>query len=66
MPSGGGAGSSGAAGDDFGRIGGSLEQPTEAPEPPGRMAPVGSSGSGTGDAGTPIPPNADLQPAARM
>jgi len=60
-PAGGGAGGSGAAGVETGRIGGPLDRPVSPPAPPGRMAPVGSCGSGDGDSGVPIPPDVDLQ-----
>ncbi len=59
-----GAGGSGAAGYEAGRIGSSLEAPTLPPQTPGitysRMSPVGSSGSGSGDRGNPIPPEVSL------
>ena len=63
-PTGSGAGGSGAGGDQFGRVGSSLESPTMPPQPAGitysRMSPVGSSGSGDGDRGSPIPPDVSL------
>ena len=59
-----GAGGSGAAGYEAGRVGSSLEAPTLPPQPAGitysRMSPVGSSGSGLGDRGNPIPPEISL------
>lgn len=59
-----GAGGSGAAGYEAGRVGSSLEAPTLPPQPAGitysRMSPVGSSGSGSGDRGNPIPPEVSL------
>jgi len=61
---GGGAGGSAAAGYQFGRIGSTVESPTLPPQPAGitysRMSPVGSSGSGGGDRGNPIPPDVSL------
>ncbi len=76
-PTGGGAGGSAAAGYQFGRISSTLESPTLPPQPAGidssRMSPVGSSGSGNGDRGNPIPPDVSLlappdpaPPAARL
>ena len=63
-PTGAGAGGSAAGGYQFGRIGSSLESPTLPPQPAGitysRMSPVGSSGSGDGDRGNPIPPDVSL------
>ena len=63
-PTGSGAGGSAAGGDQFGRIGSTLESPTLPPQPAGitysRMSPVGSSGSGDGDRGNPIPPDVSL------
>ncbi len=63
-PTGSGAGGSGAAGAQFGRIGSSIEGPTLPPQPAGitcsRMSPVGSSGSGNGDRGNPVPPDVSL------
>ncbi len=63
-PTGSGAGGSAAAGAQFGRIGSTLESPTLPPQPAGitysRMSPVGSSGSGGGDRGNPIPPDVSL------
>ncbi len=63
-PTGAGAGGSGAAGNEFGRVGSSIEGPTLPPQPAGitysRMSPVGSSGSGDGDRGNPIPPDVSL------
>ena len=59
-----GAGGSAAAGYEAGRVGSSREQPTLPPQPAGitesRMSPVGSSGSGLGDRGNPIPPEVSL------
>ena len=63
-PTGAGAGGSAAAGYEAGRVGSSLEEPTLPPQPVGitysRMSPVGSSGSGLGDRGNPIPPDVSL------
>jgi len=63
-PTGAGAGGSAAAGYEAGRVGSSLESPTLPPQPAGitysRMSPVGSSGSGLGDRGNPIPPDVSL------
>ena len=63
-PTGSGAGGSAAGGAQFGRIGSSLEMPTLPDQPAGitysRMSPVGSSGSGSGDRGNPIPPDISL------
>lgn len=63
-PTGSGAGGSGAGGYQFGRVGSSIESPTLPPQPAGitysRMSPVGSSGSGNGDRGNPIPPEVSL------
>ena len=59
-----GAGGSAAAGYEAGRVGSSREEPTLPPQPQGitqsRMSPVGSSGSGLGDRGNPIPPEVSL------
>ena len=66
-----GAGGSAAAGYQFGRIGSTIESPTLPVQPGGikdkngdivqsRMSPVGSSGSGGGDRGNPIPPDVSL------
>lgn len=59
-----GAGGSAAAGYEAGRVGSSREEPTLPPQPVGitdsRMSPVGSSGSGLGDRGNPIPPEVSL------
>ena len=59
-----GAGGSAAAGYEAGRVGSSREEPTLPPQPQGitqsRMSPVGSSGSGLGDRGNPIPPDVSL------
>lgn len=59
-----GAGGSAAAGAQFGRLGSTIESPTLPPQPAGinysRMSPVGSSGSGLGDRGNPIPPDVSL------
>ena len=63
-PTGSGAGGSAAAGYQFGRIGSTIESPTLPPQPAGitysRMSPVGSSGSGLGDRGNPVPPDVSL------
>lgn len=63
-PTGAGAGGSAAAGYEAGRVGSSRENPTLPPQPQGitysRMSPVGSSGSGLGDRGNPIPPDVSL------
>lgn len=63
-PTGAGAGGSAAAGYEAGRVGSSREEPTLPPQPAGitysRMSPVGSSGSGSGDRGNPIPPEVSL------
>jgi hypothetical protein len=63
-PTGAGAGGSAAAGYEAGRVGSSREEPTLPPQPAGietsRMSPVGSSGSGLGDRGHPIPPEVSL------
>jgi hypothetical protein len=63
-PTGAGAGGSAAGGYQFGRIGSTLESPTLPDQPAGitysRMSPVGSSGSGNGDRGNPIPPDVSL------
>ena len=63
-PTGAGAGGSAAAGYEAGRVGSSREAPTLPPQPAGitysRMSPVGSSGSGLGDRGNPIPPEVSL------
>ncbi len=63
-PTGAGAGGSAAAGYEAGRVGSSREEPTLPPQPAGietsRMSPVGSSGSGLGDRGHPIPPDVSL------
>ncbi len=63
-PTGAGAGGSAAAGYEAGRVGSSREEPTLPPQPAGidssRMSPVGSSGSGLGDRGSPIPPEVSL------
>lgn len=59
-----GAGGSAAGGYEVGRVGSTLEEPTLPPQPYGvthsRMSPVGSSGSGLGDRGNPIPPEVSL------
>ncbi len=59
-----GAGGSAAAGYEAGRVGSSREEPTLPPQPAGitdsRMSPIGSSGSGLGDRGHPIPPEVSL------
>ena len=59
-----GAGGSAAAGYEAGRVGSTLEEPVLPPQPTGitysRMSPVGSSGSGLGDRGNPIPPDVSL------
>jgi len=63
-PTGAGAGGSGAGGFEYGRVGSTLEKPTVPLQPYGitysRMSPVGSSGSGLGDRGNPIPPEVSL------
>ncbi len=63
-PTGSGAGGSAAGGAQFGRVGSSIEGPTMPSQPAGitysRMSPVGSSGSGNGDRGNPIPPDVSL------
>lgn len=63
-PTGAGAGGSAAAGYENGRVGSTNEHPTLPVQPAGidysRMSPVGSSGSGNGDRGNPIPPNVSL------
>ena len=63
-PTGAGAGGSAAGGYEAGRVGSTLEGPTLPPQPYGvtysRMSPVGSSGSGLGDRGNPIPPEVSL------
>ncbi len=63
-PTGAGGGGGAAAGYQFGRIGSTIESPTLPPQPAGindsRMSPVGSSGSGLGDRGNPIPPDVSL------
>jgi len=69
-PTGAGAGGSAAGGFEAGRIGSSLDAPTLPPQPYGiaysRMSPVGSSGSGAGDRGNPIPPDVSLAAPADM
>ncbi len=59
-----GAGGSAAAGYENGRVGSTVGGPTLPPQPVGitysRMSPVGSSGSGNGDRGNPIPPDVSL------
>ncbi len=63
-PTGAGAGGSAAAGYENGRVGSTNEHPTLPEQPAGidhsRMSPVGSSGSGNGDRGNPIPPDVSL------
>ena len=63
-PTGAGAGGSAAAGYENGRVGSTVGGPTLPPQPAGitysRMSPVGSSGSGNGDRGNPIPPDVSL------
>lgn len=63
-PTGAGAGGSAAAGYENGRVGSTNEHPTLPVQPAGidysRMSPVGSSGSGNGDRGNPIPPDVSL------
>ncbi len=63
-PTGAGAGGSAAAGYENGRVGSMVDGPTLPPQPAGitysRMSPVGSSGSGNGDRGNPIPPDVSL------
>ena len=56
-----GAEGTAAGGYQVGRLSGPPEQPTAPAYPPGRMAPIGASGSGDGDLGHPIPPSASLQ-----
>ena len=63
-PTGAGAGGSAAGGYEYGRVGSTLEEPTLPQQPYGitysRMSPVGSSGSGLGDRGHPLPPEFSL------
>lgn len=63
-PTGAGAGGSAAAGYENGRVGSTVYGPTLPEQKPGidqsRMSPVGSSGSGNGDRGNPIPPDVSL------
>ena len=63
-PTGAGAGGSAAAGYENGRVGSTNEHPTLPVQPAGieysRMSPVGSSGSGNGDRGNPVPPDVSL------
>lgn len=62
-PTGAGAGGSGAAGYEAGRVAGQNAAPVTDVKPPGFMAPVGSSGGGLGDSGRPIPPTQPIVPA---
>ncbi len=62
-PTGAGAGGSGAAGYEAGRVAGQNAAPVTDVRPPGFMAPVGASGGGLGDAGHPIPPTQPIVPA---
>lgn len=62
-PTGAGAGGSGAAGYEAGRVAGQNAAPVTDVKPPGFMAPVGTSGSGLGDSGHPIPPTQPIVPA---
>ncbi len=62
-PTGAGAGGSGAAGYEAGRVAGQNAAPVADVRPPGFMAPVGSSGGGLGDSGHPIPPTQPIIPA---
>jgi hypothetical protein len=59
-PVGGGAGGSAAAGEESGFLGGPVEQPVAPAYPSGRMSPNGTSGSGLGDRGNPIPPDVPI------
>ncbi len=63
-PTGAGAGGSAAAGYENGRVGSMVNGPTLPKQLVGidhsRMSPVGSSGSGNGDRGNPIPPDVSL------
>lgn len=61
-PTGAGAGGSGAAGYEAGRVAGQSAVPVTDVRPPGFMAPVGSSGGGLGDAGHPIAPTQAIVP----
>lgn len=62
-PTGAGAGGSAAAGYEAGRTGGISTVPVAPIYPPGFMAPNGTSGSGLGDRGNPIPPDKPIVPA---
>ncbi len=62
-PTGAGAGGSGAAGYEAGRVAGQNAVPVTDAKPQGFMAPVGSSGGGLGDSGHPIPPTQPIIPA---
>ncbi len=62
-PTGAGAGGSGAAGYEAGRVAGQNAAPVTQVKPPGFMAPVGSDGGGLGDSGHPIPPTQPIVPA---
>ncbi len=63
-PTGAGAGGSAAAGYENGRVGSTVEGPTLPEQNAGidhsRMSPTGSSGSGNGDRGNPVPPDVSL------
>ncbi len=58
-----GAGGSGAAGYEAGRVSGPGAEPVAPAYPPGFMAPIGASGSGLGDSGHPIPVTQPIVPA---
>lgn len=64
LSTGAGAGGSGAAGYEAGRVSGASARPTTPPQAVGisesRMSPVNSDGSGSGDRGHPIAPSAPL------
>lgn len=62
-PTGAGAGGSGAAGYEAGRVAGQNAAPVTDAKPQGFMAPVGSSGGGLGDSGHPIPPTQPIVPS---
>jgi len=62
-PTGAGAGGSGAAGYEAGRVAGQNAAPVTGIKPQGFMAPVGASGGGLGDSGHPIPPTQPIIPA---
>jgi hypothetical protein len=59
-PVGGGAGGSAAGGEEAGFLGGPVELPVAPAFLPGRMSPNGTSGSGAGDRGNPIPPDVPI------